>query len=396
MTRFCYTDPHKQGPVAQLAEQLTLNQLVVGSSPTGVTQQTTTRRLVRRFFFLPMRQIFSLIILLTVIGVLAGCGGNTSPNIVTLLPSNTPETPTPTHLFTPTVIVIEPTSTPVPTATREQGPATAGPSPTSPLGPTATPAPPTLTATSAPTLVGLEILYFITTADVIAPGDNVTLYWEVTGAEDIIIYRLDQEGNREEPRPVDDEEGELTMRTDPENREAAQFVLVVQGSGQEVEELLTIEINCQETWFFTPAPASCPSAPPQSSLQVEQRFEGGFMIWVQVTGEIIVFFSGEESPRWLQVPDEFQDGAPERDEAIIPPGGRFQPVRGFGLAWRTVPNVRERLGWAIETEISYDGTFQIAGTAVEGETVYISTLNSGIVELSPQDNDWRIVPPDTE
>jgi hypothetical protein len=113
-----------------------------------------------------------------------------------------------------------------------------------------------------------------------------------------------------------------------------------------------------------------------------------------ITGEIFVFFNASEEGEvgWIRVFDSFEDGDPERDETIIAPEGRFQPVRGFGQIWRTNDQVRERLGWAIEPESGYDGMLQRAGILEDTQILYMRTRDGGIVELLSETNAWRLVP----
>lgn len=329
------------------------------------------------------RQLMALIL----ISLLVSCGSNTSPSILPPRPTNTP---TATDLPpTPTEVAIEPTSTSAPTlpplATNTPG----GPTPTSLLGATFTPAPPTAITTRSATLVGLEIVFFRSTSALISPGDNVTLDWQVNGAEVITLYQLDSEGNRDRGRPVDPR-GPLIISTNPGILTAASFVLTARSGESLIETNLAIPVNCQGTWFFTPPPNGCPSNEAQASAQVEQRFEKGAMIWLEATHEIFILFADDETPQWLRVADSFQDGQPESDPSLSPPtDGLLQPVRGFGLVWRTNANVQRRLGWAIESEVGYEGMFQ----SDTNDTFYMRNLSGGILELIADGSRWRVIPP---
>lgn len=341
----------------------------------------------------PSRGVMGLLLAGLVL-LLVACGAEASPRITSpesspTVPPSPTATPVEVAVFSPTEL---PTSTLVPTATRPpRGPATAGPSPTSPLRPTFTPAPPTLTATPPPTEFGFNIEYFTTISQTIAPGDNVTLAWSVIGAEEIVIYRLGLEGEREREWPVQQREGRITVSTNPASRETAEFVLVAQRGSRIAEEVLSIEVNCAAEWFFSPAPEGCPSLPPEPSLQVEQRFEGGRMIWVATTRTIYVLFNDDQQPRWIRVPDTFEEGEPERDDSFVPPPGLSQPVRGFGKVWRTNPTVRDRLGWAVEPEAPYDGVLQAVGFSDSPTAIYMRTRDGGIVELLSGGRNWQFL-----
>ena len=113
------------------------------------------------------------------------------------------------------------------------------------------------------------------------------------------------------------------------------------------------------------------------------------MIWLEETGSVIVFY---EDGRWQRFEDTWTEGDPENDPDIVPPPGRFQPIRGFGKLWRERPEVREALGWALGVELGFPSIFQ-EQSVVEGqpELTYIRTYNSqvfGLVHRAPDEGDW--------
>jgi hypothetical protein len=92
-------------------------------------------------------------------------------------------------------------------------------------------------------------------------------------------------------------------------------------------------------------------AQPDSSQAADQSFEHGRMIWVQAQDSIYVIYNDGS---WERYADTFEDGMVERNPAIVPPGGKLQPERGFGKIWREQPQVRERIGWALAPETPAD------------------------------------------
>lgn len=99
----------------------------------------------------------------------------------------------------------------------------------------------------------------------------------------------------------------------------------------------------------------CPTAPEAAIWMGEETFQGGKMFWRQDTGAIYVLFN---DGHWLQFPDTWRAGEPEVDPNIVPPGGYYQPRRGFGRLWRSDPNVRERMGWSILVEHGFSGAIE--------------------------------------
>jgi hypothetical protein len=262
----------------------------------------------------------------------------------------------------------------------------------SPIQPTHTLSPATQTATYLPTLVGLSVDYFITNSELAVPGGTVTLFWRVIGSNTARIYRLDAQGNRTGFWEVG-AEGRLTVETDPTIPNEARFLLTAERGTAQVEQLLVIPMECTAAWFFQPPPeGECPSNLAIPSLQVEQRFESGLMIWLAVSRQIYVLFADGATPGWVVVADNFQEGLPERDDSFVPPPGLLQPVRGFGLVWREDETLRERIGWALESEIGYDGIWQSSTNEDGAETIYLRLRDGGIIRLLPEGEGWELVP----
>lgn len=94
-----------------------------------------------------------------------------------------------------------------------------------------------------------------------------------------------------------------------------------------------------------------------------QPFEHGFMIWISDMNRIWVAVcctsTEPQGGRWLSFEDAFVEGMPESDPSITPPEGLYQPVRGFGVVWRSLSNsfsgqaLRDELGWATAPEQNY-------------------------------------------
>lgn len=331
-------------------------------------------------------RMFPGIVLAVVALWLAGCGGNADPVIVTYLPTQTAAVevgPVAAQTIAHAAVI---TTTPIPTGFKTTP--TSGPSPTSPLGPTLSPAPVTLTATFAPTLARLSVAYFTTDSESVRPGDNVTLFWSVKGANRARIFRVDETGERIYRWDVE-KEGKLTVSTRVADREAARFVLTAEESGATVEQALLIPLLCPEVWFFDPAPPECPAEPPQFSSQVEQSFEHGRMIWVAAQSRIYVVFEDGNTPEWAQYPDTYTEGLPEPQDDQVPPPGLERPVRGFGLVWYDNPRVRERLGWAASSEVPYEGVYQADSVEATVAVLYLRMRDGGILALDAETGEWE-------
>jgi photosystem II stability/assembly factor-like uncharacterized protein len=108
----------------------------------------------------------------------------------------------------------------------------------------------------------------------------------------------------------------------------------------------------------------CPTQAGQAHPLAYQPFEGGVMIWDgapfdQAHGaEAASIYVAVNGGEWFGRPDNFYEGDPESDPALMPPQGLYQPRRGFGLLWRGEDGLRQALGWALANEVGLEGTAQ--------------------------------------
>jgi hypothetical protein len=362
--------------------------------------------------------------LLLATGVLSGCGQAEIAVLETSTPDGATLAPPPTPLVTPTLdrsatataeasatAVAElptesgagqdgqasatptPTQTPEPTATNPAtATATPTPSPTPvPVMPTPTssptaPAPPTPTATATS---GATVNYFranVTEAD---PGDTITLEWDTSGAETVTLWRLMATGQLGEFWGVE-ASGSFDYTIPEHVRNWITFALAVSaGEGSESPPMSSVQITlrCPDEWFFANPPDICPARAALVSPGAEQHFQGGVMLWSQAEDRIYVLYAGGQNPEWGAFGDEWDPGEPESDPTLQPPTGFYQPVRGFGQVWREQPGVRERLGWALDEEMSYQTAVQRTSYAKYNET-YIRAAGGGVWRLEAERSGW--------
>ena len=91
----------------------------------------------------------------------------------------------------------------------------------------------------------------------------------------------------------------------------------------------------------------------------QEDFQTGYMFWISSVTQIWVLLPASDTPpgqapshgQWQIFQDNFKDGQPESDPAIVPPSSNlYQPIRGFGLLWRSNNFVRGSLGWGTTPE----------------------------------------------
>ncbi len=262
------------------------------------------------------------------------------------------------------------------------------------VSPAITPTPqasPPITGTSP-----LTITQFTISPPLVRRGDPVTLTWQTTGAERVLLFRLDWRGRLAEPQGMAlPPSGSLVMdMADPLNL-TYHFHLIAQAGQTWTTAYAKAEIICETAWFFANPPPTCPQ-PARSGLMAAQRFEHGLMLWGQSlrtdgVDEIVILL---DNGQWKIVRDLWQPHLPENDPTLSPPAGFYQPVRGFGRVWREeiiAPNqpVRAALGWALEPEYSLGtGFFQCDTQSYT--TCYLSGPEEQIYVLPPEFSSWSI------
>lgn len=118
----------------------------------------------------------------------------------------------------------------------------------------------------------------------------------------------------------------------------------------------------------------CPLNGGEGAFLVQQSFERGELIW-RSNGIIYAFPS---TGTYYAIPDIWTDGIPETDPNLVPPDGLIQPIRGFGLAWRSNDILKNALGWAINGENQYPS--------------YIQEFQGGYMVIGGNEKVYAVVP----
>lgn len=328
------------------------------------------------------------LLLLLLLCFLAGCEAMAMPIVPTAQPTTT-ITPTPLPTRTPGR-----DATPTAAPTSENETPTAGPSPTPLFG-----APSTLAAAAA---TGTRVLnpnaprieFFTTDVLAVAPGGSVNLYWSTRGVTSANIYRMER-GTRNQLWRVD-ADGSLSVPTRRSDRGSVEFLLTVGNGDQVVEQMLSIPVACPDVWFFQPAPDACPEGPAQETSVVEEPFERGRMVYVQISGLVYALINDSFAPAWIAIENRFDPAVhPESDPEFaqaVPPGF-YQPIRQLGFVWRGNDVVRNRLGLATQPEFSYQGFIQTVMTPSGDTMLYISSADGSVLQLLPEGERWQIITP---
>ncbi len=117
-----------------------------------------------------------------------------------------------------------------------------------------------------------------------------------------------------------------------------------------------VSVNCS-----TPPPASliaadaaltqllgCPVGSITSTVTAVQSFERGSMLYIQGSPNYIYVLTYDG--RFRRYDDTWIAGVDPESGGETPPLGLLEPRRGFGKVWRSNPDARGALGWAINDE----------------------------------------------
>ncbi len=119
----------------------------------------------------------------------------------------------------------------------------------------------------------------------------------------------------------------------------------------------TVQVTLEGT--ASPQVSAAPTVTVRQIYVAEQPFQRGRMFWLEPTGQIWVMI--ETAPGvglWQVYEDRFREGDLEFDAALVAPEGLLQPIRGFGLVWRTGENVRQEIGWATDIEVGFVSNYE--------------------------------------
>jgi hypothetical protein len=179
-----------------------------------------------------------------------------------------------------------------------------------------------------------QIEFFQSNKLEVDPGETIVISWHTQNAAGVTLYLIPPSHHFPQSGWDLPPTGNYSITIDPTARNYSEFMLYAyNAAGQSNSQGLTVYLRCPDPWFFEPHPEICPTAPLYSAA-AEQHFEHGVMLWIGKQDRIIVLYDDEHfSPKYSIFRDEWEEGQPERDPALIPPEGLQQPIRGFGLVW---------------------------------------------------------------
>jgi hypothetical protein len=232
------------------------------------------------------------------------------------------------------------------------------------------------------------IHYFRASVEIADPGDTIQLEWDTSNATEVTLYHLMPSGQLGQFWDVPPT-GVFTYTIGLGERNHTDFILFAGNEeGAIAGASVSITLACPDEWFFAPAPDICPATAAIISDGAEQPFEHGLMLWVAGENMVYVLFDDGQSPHWMSYTDHWEEGDPVNDPTIIPPPGFYQPERGFGLVWREEASVRDRLGWATETESGYETAVQRTSYSRYNST-YIRAADANVWWLKPEFSGWE-------
>lgn len=261
--------------------------------------------------------------------------------------------------------------------------------------------------TPAPTQTlpqGLAILSFTVDVEELPPaGKRLTFHWQTTGASSGTIWSGTQQRFPQAWAAEPVQNGSLTVELVTTYYRNPPMTLVARDAADNsVSESVIIEWPCQYPYFFPTDIGLCAASAADETWAAEQSFENGRMIWLEeVSSEsttyqhalLVLYADG----RFAQYEDTWTEGEPESDPTIVPPAGLYQPIRGFGKLWRTVPAVRDGLGWASGPEQGFNTTWQLRISESIPSVAFVRSLDGQIIQIDgwgwESGGSWQTVSP---
>jgi hypothetical protein len=334
-----------------------------------------------------MKRPIAIFLLILTLSALA-CGMSPDSPASTALPTsvptqNTAATRQPTSTSTATSMA-SPTP-PTALSTQESTPNPPRPSPTPGLPPATLP--PGVTPTAH--IPAVIHLFHVSPFQALEPGDAVTVVWEYEGNDGMICQVVPETGPTDCVDVPRVGEREFTVLDTGKPYWLVLYVNVATFPDAELIETANLYLGCEHTWFFDqPEVAVCPQSAPHTGPIAAQPFERGVMLWVEDVGVYLglvdVQAGGGDLLRAVDPLNILRDTA---DQVSAPPG-LVAPTSGFGLVWRgdaeVYPDWRAALGWGLEPEFSYQGTYQCDNSvATRWRFCYVTHYDGWLAVLHP-------------
>jgi len=249
--------------------------------------------------------------------------------------------------------------------------------------------PPETPRSSASTFLPLGISALVADPQTVSAGGLVNLTWQTQGP--VVRVRIGWMYQNQFIEEVGSlpSTGTWQLQAPADGRESITYMVRVSDGLQEIAAQTTVQIRCPESWYFSPQPSGCPSAPLITTFH-EQHFERGTIVYIPALGEHYVLIVGQAG---IRLSDPFVPGMPLKDQALDAqiPAGLRQPTGPINYAWRSDDTIAVGLGYAIGEENHYLGMMQRTVNA-SGEVLYFSS-GSGQVYRFVSGQAWQLFSP---
>jgi hypothetical protein len=232
------------------------------------------------------------------------------------------------------------------------------------------------------------ITFFRADPPSINPGDVFIVSWE-TRAETVTLCTVLPDGLLG-PCGAVAQSGSQPISTQPTDRSIITMALFAQAGSQQESAQVMVTLGCPDAWYFTPAPAGCAQGGALIGEGAAQEFQHGRMIWLGPLNAIFVLYTDPQALMWDRAVNGWADGMMVEDPNIIPPEHLWEPVRGFGMAWRGeggIAAARDRLGWAKSEEYGFGTAYQCDASG----TCYLQAPD-GVIVLRADRGEWHSWP----
>lgn len=236
----------------------------------------------------------------------------------------------------------------------------------------------------------VQVNFFRFAKQIEKPSEPTVIEWNVDGVESVQITRYGGKFGEAGEQWTVPAAGTMQHTFPPTTGGFEITYLLTSLESQSVSDQFNLTVPCEYTWVFDFRDPSllCPGKPVISEAAF-QMFEGGIMLWFDATDTIL--YTSWDGSISAEVPDTYEHGVDlVSDPLYAAPEGYYQPDYGLGKVWRTYPEARIALGWAISPNFGYEAVRQAEPVVPFGDIDQFITLpGDGFLHLQTE-GDWDV------
>lgn len=187
----------------------------------------------------------------------------------------------------------------------------------------------------------------------------------------------------------------FTPSPSPTETPTPEFTVTILGICDHRPEGVFLEVYSSDPGL--PTSLGCPTSPPDSedppttwpTRAIYQSLERGHLLWLSNIGwyEGKVIYVMLDDLTYTRHDDTFDPDVDPSSGRYRPPEGLYEPIDALGKIWRTVPGLKEQLGYGTAPPVVVDTRMQMFQY---GEMVHIPQVEVVFVFKRGEPNTWAL------